>query len=130
MKTGIRMKENRPDPERLLKRIQEEEKKELRGKLKIYLGAAPGVGKTHAMLEDALAKRSEGLDIAIGIVETHGRREIESLVTQFEIIPKQSIEYHGQTLQEFDLDAVIKRNPAIVLIDEMAHTNIPGLRHA
>lgn len=130
MKTGIRMKENRPDPERLLKRIQEEERKELRGKLKIYLGAAPGVGKTHSMLEDALAKRSEGLDIAIGIVETHGRREIESLVTQFEMIPKQSIEYHGQTLQEFDLDAVIKRNPAIVLIDEMAHTNIPGLRHA
>jgi len=123
------MKENRPDPERLLKRIQEEEKIEHRGKLKIYLGAAPGVGKTHSMLADALDKRAQGLDIAIGIVETHGRHEIESLVTSFEVLPRQSIEYHGQTLQEFDIDAVIKRNPAIVLIDEMAHTNIPGLRH-
>ncbi|MBV8802920.1 MAG: sensor histidine kinase KdpD, partial [Gammaproteobacteria bacterium] len=123
------MKDNRPDPERLLKRIQDEEKKEQRGKLKIYLGAAPGVGKTHSMLEDALDKHAQGLDIAIGIVETHGRREIESLITQFEVLPRQSIEYHGQILQEFDIDAVIKRNPSIVLIDEMAHTNIPGLRH-
>jgi two-component system sensor histidine kinase KdpD len=124
------MKENRPDPERLLKRIQEEEKKEQHGKLKIYLGAAPGVGKTHSMLEDALDKRAQGLDIALGIVETHGRREIESLVTKFEILPRQSIEYHGQKLLEFDIDAVLKRNPAVVLIDEMAHTNIPGLRHS
>jgi two-component system sensor histidine kinase KdpD len=124
------MKDNRPDPEKLLKRIQEKEKQEQRGKLKIYLGAAPGVGKTHTMLEDAFDKRSQGLDVVVGIVETHSRSEIEFLLEDFEIIPRQQIEYHGQQLTEFDIDAVLKRNPAIVLIDEMAHTNVPGLRHA
>lgn len=123
------MKTNRPDPEKLLKRIQEEEKQEKTGKLKIYLGASPGVGKTYTMLEEALDKRSHGLDVVIGVIETHGRREIETLLKSFEIIPKQSLEYHGQTLYELDLDAILKRNPALVLIDEMAHTNVPGLRH-
>lgn len=122
------MKE-RPNPEKLLKRIQEEEQQERRGKLKIYLGAAPGVGKTYTMLQDALDKRVQGLDIVVGIVESHGRREIDFLLSDFEQIPRQLVSYRGQQLTEFDLDATIKRNPGVILIDEMAHTNVPGLRH-
>lgn len=121
--------EQRPNPDILLKRIQEEEKKERRGKLKIYLGAAPGVGKTYSMLQDALDKRVQGLDIVIGIIESHGRREIDFLLSDFEAIPRQQVDYRGQKLTEFDLDAALKRSPGIILIDEMAHTNVPGLRH-
>lgn len=120
----------RPDPELLLKRVQEQERHEQRGKLKIYLGAAPGVGKTYTMLQDALAKRAQGLDVVIGVVETHGRQEIQNLIKDFETIPRQTIDYHGQKLSEFDLDATLKRTPGLILIDEMAHTNVPGLRHA
>ena len=120
----------RPNPETFLLRAREEEKQSNRGKLKIYLGAAPGVGKTYTMLEDALAKRSQGLDIIIGIVESHGRKEIESFLRKLEILPRQKIAYHGQEISEFDLDGALKRNPAVILIDEMAHTNAPGLRHA
>lgn len=123
------MKEHRPDPLKLLARIQQEEKKEKNGKLKIYLGAAPGVGKTHTMLENAIQQHAQGLDVVIGIVESHGRQEIEALLKSCEFIPKQTLTYHGQMLEEFDLDATLKRNPALVLVDEMAHTNIPGLRH-
>lgn len=122
--------EKRPNPERLLQRAQEEERKAQKGRLKIYLGAAPGVGKTYTMLQDAHAKRKQGLDVIVGVVETHGRREIESLLTNFELLPRQTIEYRGQHLTEFDLDAALKRNPGLILIDEMAHTNAPGLRHA
>lgn len=123
------MKKPRPDPETLLQHAKEEDQRAKRGKLKIYLGAAPGVGKTYSMLEDAIAKREKGLDIIVGIVESHGRKEIESLLKKFEILPRQNVEYHGQTLSEFDLDATLKRNPSTILIDEMAHTNVPGLRH-
>lgn len=124
------MTDQRPDPEILVKRAQEEERQEKRGKLKIYLGAAPGVGKTYTMLQDALAKRSQGLDVVAGVVESHGRQEIETLLKGLEILPRQSIDYHGTQLNEFDLDAALKRNPALILIDEMAHTNPEGLRHA
>lgn len=123
------MKEHRPDPESLLKRIQQEEKQETRGKLKIYLGAAPGVGKTYTMLQDANAQREKGLDVIIGAIETHGRSEIETLVKKLDILPQQSVVYHGKTLEEFDLDGALKRRPALILMDEMAHTNAPGLRH-
>src|SRR5690349_2525388 len=123
------MVKERPRPEDLLKRVQEEERKEKHGKLKIYLGAAPGVGKTYTMLEDALAKRAQGLDVVVGLVESHGRKEIESLLTDLEIIPRQKVRYHDQDLLEFDLDAALKRNPGIILVDEMAHTNVPNLRH-
>src|SRR5580698_5863756 len=123
------MKKPRPDPEALLQSAKEEDLRAKRGKLKIYLGAAPGVGKTYNMLEDAIAKRKKGLDIIVGIVESHGRKEIEFLLKDFEILPRQKVEYHGQTLSEFDLDATLKRNPHTILIDEMAHTNVPGLRH-
>jgi len=123
------MKKPRPNPETLLQHAKEEDLRAKRGKLKIYLGAAPGVGKTYNMLEDAIAKRKNGLDIIVGIVESHGRKEIEFLLKDFEILPRQKVEYHGQTLLEFDLDATLKRNPHTILIDEMAHTNVPGLRH-
>ena len=124
------MTDKRQNPEELLRLVQAEESKEKRGKLKIYLGAAPGVGKTHTMLQDALTERNKGLDVVIGVAETHGRQEINALLDNLEILPKQSIDYHGKQLFEFDLDAALKRAPGLILVDEMAHTNAPGLRHA
>lgn len=123
------MPNKRPNPEKLLKRADSEARQFERGKLKIYLGAAPGVGKTYEMLEDALQERQKGLDVVIGIVESHGRKEIENLREHFEILPRQIINYHGKDLQEFNLDGALRRNPGLILIDEMAHTNVPGLRH-
>ena len=124
------MPKKRLSPEAFLKLAQEEESHQLHGKLKIYLGAAPGVGKTYAMVEAARTKHTQGVDVVIGIIESHGRHELELLLHDLEIIPRQTIEYRGQHLTEFDLDATLARNPSIVLIDEMAHTNAPGLRHA
>lgn len=123
------MTDQRPDPEILVKRAQEEASHEKRGKLKIYLGASPGVGKTYTMLQDALAKRAQGLDVVVGVAESHGREEIMALLKGLEILPRQKIDYRGTELEEFDLDAALKRNPALILIDEMAHTNPEGLRH-
>ncbi len=120
---------SRPNPDQLLERIGQEERQESRGKLKIYLGAAPGVGKTHEMLHDALEKRNQGLDVVLGVAETHGREDIERLVQHFETLPRQSVVYHETNCLEFDLDGAIKRHPGLILVDEMAHTNIPGLRH-
>lgn len=124
------MSDTRGNPEMLLKRVQAEELEQQRGKLKIYLGAAPGVGKTYSMLEDANEKRQQGLDVVIGVVESHGRKDIETLLTGLEILPKAVIDYKGIKLEEFDLDAALKRNPGLILIDEMAHSNLEGLRHA
>jgi two-component system sensor histidine kinase KdpD len=104
-------------------------KKENRGRLKIFLGAAPGVGKTYAMLNGARAEKAEGRDVAIGLVETHGRRETEALVADFEVLPRKSIAYRNQIVGEFDLDGALARRPELLLIDEYAHTNIPGSRH-
>lgn len=123
------MKEKRPDPDELLKLVEAEERQGESGKLRIYLGAAPGVGKTYSMLGDARAQYDQGLDIVVGVVESHGRKEIEALMTGLEILPRQLVDYRGIKLTEFDLDAALKRNPGIILIDEMAHTNAPGLRH-
>jgi two-component system sensor histidine kinase KdpD len=123
------MKEHRPDPKKLLQRVKDEEQKQNRGKLKIYLGAAPGVGKTYTMLQDALSKRAQGLDVIVGTVESHGRKEIQALLENFDILPEQTVPYHGKELTEFDLDAALKRHPGLILVDEMAHTNAPGLRH-
>lgn len=123
------MPTQRPNPEELLQRVQQEEKAAKRGKLKIYLGAAPGVGKTYSMLQDAIEKLSQGLDIVVGVVESHGRKEIESLLNHFEILPEKAVEYRDRQLHEFDLDAALQRQPSLLLIDEMAHTNVPGLRH-
>lgn len=119
----------RRHPEELLALVQEQERQEKRGKLKIFLGAAPGVGKTYTMLEAACEKREEGLDVIAGLVETHGREETEELLQGLEVFPRQVVEYRGHTLLEFDLDGVLQRHPTLVLVDEMAHTNVPGSRH-
>jgi len=123
------MAKQRPTPEELMARIKEEEQQQ-RGNLKIFLGAAPGVGKTYSMLEEARSKYKEGLDVIVGVVETHGRKEIEELLQDLEILPPQELVYRGKTLEEFDLDAALKRAPALILMDEMAHTNAPGLKHS
>src|SRR6202140_4474617 len=118
-------REGRPSPEALLAAA----KQEGRGRLKIFLGAAPGVGKTYEMLLSAQAKRREGVDVAVGVVETHGRRETEALLDGLEIIPRRDVEYKGHRLTEMDLDAILKRRPQLVLVDELAHSNAPGSRH-
>ena len=118
----------RPDPDELLVRVQAEEAKINRGKLKIFLGYAAGVGKTYAMLEDA-RNRSRDTDIAVGIVETHKRHETAVMLQGLEIIPQKKVEYRGVTLAEMDIDAVLARHPQLALVDELAHTNAPGSRH-
>ncbi|MGQ3671430.1 DUF4118 domain-containing protein [Xanthobacter sp. TB0136] len=115
----------RPSPDALL----EDARRESRGHLKIFLGAAPGVGKTYEMLMSGRAQRAEGVDVVIGVVETHGRAETEALVEGFEIIPRRDVPYRGHVLDEMDLDAVLARRPALVLVDELAHTNAPGSKH-
>lgn len=119
----------RPDPDELLARVQAEEQQQSRGKLRIFLGFAAGVGKTYAMLETARQRRVEGVDVVIGYVETHGRVETEALVKGLEILPRRHVEYRGSLLPEFDVDAVLARRPQLVLVDEFAHTNAPGCRH-
>jgi two-component system sensor histidine kinase KdpD len=99
------------------------------GKLKVFLGAAPGVGKTYEMLSSGLQRRREGVDVVIGIVETHGRRETEALTHGLEVLPRKRLTYRGRGLEEMDIDAVLARRPALVLVDELAHTNAPGSRH-
>ncbi len=116
----------RPSPDALLDRAE----REAQGRLKIFLGAAPGVGKTYEMLMSGRARHADGVDVVIGVVETHGRRETQALLDGFEIIPRKSVAYRGQTLEEMDLDAILARRPALVLVDELAHTNAPGSRHA
>src|SRR4051812_1141639 len=119
--------EQRPSPEALLEAARREEGRV--GKLRIFVGAAPGVGKTYEMLQQARARKREGYDIVIGVVETHGRRETEALQEGLEVIPRRRLEYKGQRLEEMDIDAIIARRPQIALVDELAHTNAPGSRH-
>ena len=119
--------DQRPSPEALLEAARREEGRV--GKLRIFVGAAPGVGKTYEMLQQARARKKDGYDIVIGVVETHGRRETEALLEGLEVVPRRRIEYRGQWLEEMDLDAIIARRPQIVLVDELAHTNAPGSRH-
>ncbi len=99
------------------------------GVFKLFLGYAPGVGKTFAMLSEAIRRHSRGEDVAIGVVETHGRKGIEELITQLEAVPRKKIEYKGTWFEEMDLDAILARRPAVVLVDELAHTNIPGSKN-
>src|SRR5215475_9286469 len=117
--------DDRPSPEALLARAG----KEGRGKLKIFLGAAPGVGKTYEMLSQARQRRFDGVDVVIGVVETHGRLETEALTKGFDATPKKRSLYKGRVLAEMDLDAILVRHPALVLVDELAHTNAEGSRH-
>jgi two-component system sensor histidine kinase KdpD len=124
------MTEQRPDPEALLARVKEEEARARRGKLKVFFGAAAGVGKTYAMLEAAGEQRDDGVDVVVGYVETHGRAETETLLDGLEILSRRALEYRGTVLHEFDLDTALTRRPALILVDELAHTNAPGSRHA
>ena len=124
------MSEARPDPDALLVRVTEEEARQRRGRLKLFFGAAAGVGKTYAMLETAREQRNDGVDVVVGWVETHGRVETEALLAGLEILPPRVVEYRGTTLREFDLDAALARHPPVILVDELAHTNAPGSRHA
>ena len=122
--------DTRPDPDRLLDALKKEEDKAARAKLKIFFGMCAGVGKTYDMLKSAHEAKAKGIDIAIGIVETHKRPETEALLAGLPVIPRKKIEYKGTTLEEMDLDAIISRKPRLVLVDELAHTNAPGSRHA
>jgi len=119
-------RENRPSPEALLKHAARDSG---RGRLKIFLGAAPGVGKTYEMLASAQARRREGADIVVGVAETHGRAETAALLEGLEVLPRRAIEYKGHSLAEMDLDGLLARHPALALVDELAHSNAPGSRH-
>ncbi|ACS38096.1 ATP-binding protein [Methylorubrum extorquens] len=118
---------NRPSPDALLEAARREER--TRGRLKVFLGAAPGVGKTYEMLTIGRARLTAGADVVVGVVETHGRAETEALLEGFETIPRRAVPYRGTVLEEMDLDALLARRPALALVDELAHTNAPGSRH-
>ncbi len=120
----------RPDPDALLVRVQEEEARQRRGKLKVFFGAAAGVGKTYAMLEAAREQRADGIDVVIGYTETHGRAETDALLEGLEVLPPRPVDYRGATLRELHLDAALARRPSLIVVDELAHTNAPGSRHA
>ncbi len=120
-----------PDPENLLAPMrQQNTRAAARGKLKVFFGSAPGVGKTYAMLEEARARAAEGLDVVVGYAEPHARIETEALLLGMELLQYRFVEYNGARLKELDLDAALRRKPAILLVDELAHTNPPGMRHA
>ncbi|WP_027212602.1 DUF4118 domain-containing protein [Burkholderia sp. WSM2232] len=120
---------NRPDPDELLDKLQRDEQKRQRGKLKIFFGASAGVGKTYAMLQAARRRRDEGADVLVGIAETHGRGETAALLEGLDLLPLAQIEYRGRKLGEFDLDAALARKPQLILVDELAHSNVQGARH-
>src|ERR1700745_817121 len=119
----------RPDPDALLARMKREEAASTRGKLKIFFGMSPGVGKTYAMLQAARQKQAEGCEVVVVIVETHGRKETEALTEGMPIMPRSQLEYRGTTLNEMDLDAILTWHPGLAVVDELAHTNAPGSRH-
>jgi two-component system, OmpR family, sensor histidine kinase KdpD len=118
----------RPDPDALLARIKAQEKP-TRGRLRIYLGAAAGVGKTYTMLEEAHRRKGRGTDVVIGWVETHGRVHTAEQISDLEIVPPREIAYRGVTLKEMDVEALLRRHPQVALVDELAHTNVPGSTH-
>ncbi len=120
----------RPDPDLLLRQVQEAEALEGRARLKVFFGAAPGVGKTFAMLSEAREQKAAGEDLVVGVVETHGRSETAALCEGLEILPRKELAYMGQFLPEFDLELALARRPALILMDELAHTNVQGSRHA
>ncbi|OIQ95711.1 sensor protein KdpD [mine drainage metagenome] len=123
------MSDGRPDPDQLLDRIKEEDIRAARGKLKVFFGASAGVGKTYAMLLAARQQAQLGVDVVIGVVESHGRKETEALLAGLERLPQKDIPYHDKLLREFDIDGALARRPALILMDELAHSNLPGSRH-
>ncbi|RQR76681.1 MULTISPECIES: sensor histidine kinase KdpD [unclassified Burkholderia] len=120
---------NRPDPDQLLDKLQRDEEKQRRGQLKIFFGASAGVGKTYAMLQAARQRLQDGVDVVVGIVETHGRGETAALLDGLDVLPLARIDYRGRTLAEFDLDGALARAPQLILVDELAHSNVQGARH-
>src|ERR1700722_3423652 len=124
------MVQRRPDPDELLARVREEEQLSARGKLTIFFGSAPGVGKTYTMLEAARGEaEDQKRDVAVGIVETHGRYDTASLLIGLELLARRSLDHRGIRLEELDLDGALARRPQLLLVDELAHTNAPGSRH-
>ena len=117
--------ERRPTGEQVLARVQTAH----RPRLRLYIGAAPGVGKTYSMLRDAHDARRQGSDVVVGFVETYGRADTDAQVGDLEVVPRRSIEYRGVVLEEMDIDAILKRRPQICVVDELAHSNVPGSRH-
>src|SRR5258708_23749718 len=117
--------ESRPAPEHFLTLIRQQQ----RGRLKIYLGCAAGVGKTYEMLQEGHRLKRRGVDVVIGLVETHGRAETAALIGDLPQVPRRKIEFHGVTLEEMDLDAILARKPNVALVDELAHTNAPRSRN-
>jgi two-component system, OmpR family, sensor histidine kinase KdpD len=121
--------EQRPDPDLLLAKVKQQEAQAKRGKLRIYFGSSAGVGKTYAMLANARALKNQGRDIVIGVVETHGRAETAALLETLELLPPRIMAHRGKELTEFDLDAALLRRPSLILVDELAHSNVQGARH-
>jgi two-component system sensor histidine kinase KdpD len=119
------MSDPRPTADALLARIKEHD----RARLRIYVGAAPGVGKTYEMLQEANALKARGLDVVVGYVETYGRKDTDAQLRDLEIIPRRTVEYRGVTMEEMDVDAILARRPQVCVVDELAHTNVPGSRH-
>src|SRR5215471_11245327 len=115
----------RPSADQLLERL----KSEARAKLRVYIGAAPGVGKTYRMLKDAAALKGSGADIVVGLVETYGRAETDAQLAGLEIVPKKKFPYKGVELEEMDVEAILARKPQVCVVDELAHSNVPGSRH-
>jgi len=121
--------DKRPDPDDLLARIEADAERAQRGKLKVFFGACPGVGKTYAMLSAARTLQQQGTEVVVGLVETHGRAETAQLLEGLELLPPRVVAYQGRELREFDLDAALARQPALILVDELAHSNVAGSRH-
>src|SRR5262249_52346655 len=119
--------DQRPSPDALLAKASKEESRA--GRLKIFLGAAPGVGKTYEMLQEARARRNEGKDVGVAVVKTHGREDNEALLDALAVTPRRQLQYKNRALDEMDLYAVLARGPQLALVDELAHTNVPGSRH-
>jgi two-component system sensor histidine kinase KdpD len=115
----------KPTPDQLLERLRDRE----RARLRVYIGAAPGVGKTYEMVRDAHALRDRGLDVVIGFVETYGRADTEAQIRDLQIVPRRNVPYRDVELEEMDVDAILRRKPAVVVVDELAHSNVPGSRH-
>ena len=123
------MNKDRPNPDELLARVQAEEVKLKRGKLKIFFGMAPGVGKTYAMLEAARKACEEGIDVVVGYVEPHARPETHALVLGLDLMPRRLVNYRGKVTEEFDLEGALARKPQLILVDELAHSNVEGSTH-
>src|ERR1700688_3643094 len=119
----------RPDPDALLAQLKREETESTRGRIKIFFGMSPGVGKTYAMLQAARQKQAEGCEVVVGIVEAHGPKKTEAFREGMSIMPRTQIYYRGTTLTEMDLDAILTWHPGLAIVDELAHTNAPGSRH-